>query len=238
MDIGALADGFLDEAEAAPIREHIQSCPDCASLYRDLCRVHDALSGDFDDPPDTLVPGVMYKIKLHSKGQKRLSFGWFTAAAAVLAIVLLANPLQEWLGMGGNADSAPPAPMAARMELMDEGVDWNRADQDAQAEQQPAPRAFDVPPPQGAPGVARMAGAGSIPLSETLTIESRYMPEWLFELADNIDFDLDGHRGFYYFLSAKMEQIIDNLYLDEVPFLRADDGLSQNAEYGLVIIVP
>jgi hypothetical protein len=232
VEIGALADGFLDGHEAAAIRAHLESCPECASLYRDLQRIHAALSGDYCDVPDTLVPGVMYKIGLHSKGRRRLSFGWFTAAAAVLAVILLANPIQDLLGLRYGEDAAP-APQAASVERTAIGITDN---------EWMAPAMFDANLANEGGQTFTSAGEalppGGIPFSEIIEIHFEHAPEWLPEIADDILYDLE-HRVIQYFiLSARMEQVLDDLNYHETPYRMRTFGLDDSAVYGLVIVGP
>jgi hypothetical protein len=243
-EIGALADGFLDEAEAAPIRTHIETCPACASLYRDLRRIHDALSGDMPDPPDTLVPGVMYKLSLHKKGRKRLPFGWATAVAAALALVVLAGPLRDWV-LPPGADSAPESLYGTversqfRM-VLDENIppageppaQFDTTVGDAES------TAHAASGSSGPPGIARMALGDMPAYTEIMEISAQYAPEWLYEWAELESLDVEAGTLNLYILTYKMEQIIHELRLIDIPFVLNLESLDENAEYSLVIVIP
>jgi anti-sigma factor RsiW len=246
LEIGALADGFLEEAEAAPVRLHLESCAACASLYRDLLRIHNALSGDYFDPPDTLVPGVMYKISLHRKGKRRLSFGWVTMAAAALALIVLAGPLRDWV-LPPGADSAPE-PLYAAIERSWFAMEWDEGIPPAGM----PPAQFDMTvgdaetaaqATSGAsgPGIARMA-LGEALFGGCIEIYAQnvpdWLPDWLREHAEATE-NMVASRTMYYFIDPeKMDYVMETLLQNDVPFeWRADDD-NQNADYRLVIILP
>ena len=86
-----LADGLLSAEEEASLRGHAASCAACQKRLEEYAAIHDALRGAVK-PPDTLVPGVMYKLSLPKErtGLRRFMPRGFALAAACLAILLLA----------------------------------------------------------------------------------------------------------------------------------------------------
>jgi hypothetical protein len=234
MEIGALADGFLDESEAAPIRAHMESCPECTSLYRDLRRIHDALSGDFDTPPDTLVPGVMYKVSLHKKGRRHLPFGWFTAAAAALAVVLLSGPLQEWFGFQRSQDAAPEAA------LFDAGIPPAAA---------PEARLFLGETTGLGPAMLDLADEPWTFYAEgaalVLEADALHAPEWWFGAAYLHHMAADGVT-LLYVDAAVMARVYEELTRHGIPFVWHPGESAEGAgnpddageAYGLIVLHP
>jgi hypothetical protein len=107
--ISLSADGLLEEPAQSELAAHLADCPACAArleAFRALGAVMPSLS---EAPPDTLVPGVLYKIDAEARrpmpSRRRLiSLG---AVAAVLAVVLILQGKQPW-----NLPADAPVPPA------------------------------------------------------------------------------------------------------------------------------
>lgn len=89
--MSTMVDGELPEAEEAELRTHLEGCAECRRVYDAFSSISSALSGELVAPPESLVKGVMYKIKVQKKAGRRFAFGGFTALAACLALVLLGS---------------------------------------------------------------------------------------------------------------------------------------------------
>ena len=96
--LSAFADGDLSAAEAAAVRAHAATCPDCTAALADLrALVSNTARLDAPEPPPTLWPSIAGALDKHERR------GWFSianwrpfavgalagAAAVVLAIVAL-----------------------------------------------------------------------------------------------------------------------------------------------------
>jgi hypothetical protein len=156
-NISVYLDGEMPEAEAARLRGHLEECPSCRALYQDLSALQDGFAGLERKPPDTLAPGVMYKIGLGDEPSRAGNIiRRLVAVAACLAAALLVSryafPTEQYdaqpetslvtqnaapYGAGGGAESWP-------------GFDGDTANEIAPRlfgydESLPAPAAFDAP---------------------------------------------------------------------------------------------
>lgn len=118
--MSAMLDGELTSEQEAELRTHIDQCEDCRRVYDAFKGISGALTEELVTPPDTLVKGVMYKIKVQKKSEKRFSFGHFTALAACLALVLFGASHFGLLGGAklGSAERSAAAPKVADNQTM------------------------------------------------------------------------------------------------------------------------
>ncbi len=114
------ADGLLDEAGQQALEAHTAVCPDCAARLEAFAALRDAMAGWEEIPPDTLTPGILYKLDLESRQRvhpirKKLIAMGSLAAVAVLIVALqgrLPAQIQQIRDMfphGGATAPQPPA---------------------------------------------------------------------------------------------------------------------------------
>jgi len=90
--ISAKLDGALTKQEDDALQAHLEHCPECRRVLQELTDAENGIHELQADPPDTLVPGVMKKIRRErEKRAERKGFFWsagvLVSAAAVLAIL-------------------------------------------------------------------------------------------------------------------------------------------------------
>jgi hypothetical protein len=91
-NISVYLDGELPKNDAALLRAHLEECSSCAALYRDLSLMQKGFSVLDVSPPDTLLPGVMYKVSLGEDPPRlRRVVRQLIAVAACLIVVLIAS---------------------------------------------------------------------------------------------------------------------------------------------------
>jgi hypothetical protein len=89
--ISAYIDGELPESEAARLRAHMEECGSCNALCRDFTALKEGFAALETSPPDTLVPGIFYKIGLGEETPRvRRVIGRLVAVAACAAVVMIA----------------------------------------------------------------------------------------------------------------------------------------------------
>ena len=93
--ISGHVDGENTEAQERQLQKHLESCAECRALLQAYEQIDTGLLELTEEPPERLAQGVMYRIGLEKKGQKRFAFGRWTAlgAAAVLALMLAGGAL-------------------------------------------------------------------------------------------------------------------------------------------------
>jgi len=99
--LSAYVDGELGGAEAERLRRHLDSCSECRKYLALLQTLHADLREDLPDPPETLAPGILRKLRAE-KGRKKWyhgSYGRWTAIAAVLCLAVFG--LVRLTGSGG-----------------------------------------------------------------------------------------------------------------------------------------
>ena len=131
--ISALYDGELNAEEETLAKEHLAECSDCRSLLELYAQITEEFSAEGTAAPDTLVPGVMARIRSDKKKRRNR---WITAgacAAACLVLVIFAGPWNWRAGSAGSkADMAVPesveaVPAEAAGAVSDEG-NWDVAE--------------------------------------------------------------------------------------------------------------
>jgi hypothetical protein len=86
--ISALIDGELAESDAARLRVHLEECPSCRALMDDLTAIKEGFALIETDPPDTLLPGILYKAELGDEPSRpRRVIGSLMRVAAIAACV-------------------------------------------------------------------------------------------------------------------------------------------------------
>lgn len=61
--ISRMVDGDLSEAEERELREHVQTCPECALLYQAFSTLSDEMQSDLEDVPLDLRESVMAEVR-------------------------------------------------------------------------------------------------------------------------------------------------------------------------------
>jgi anti-sigma factor RsiW len=92
-DISVYIDGEMPEAEAACLRGHLAECPSCSALYNDLSALRDGFDCLDVPPPDTLAPGIMYKIGLGGEPSRtaRIVRSLVAVAACLVAVLVISR---------------------------------------------------------------------------------------------------------------------------------------------------
>ncbi|MDR1736705.1 MAG: zf-HC2 domain-containing protein [Oscillospiraceae bacterium] len=143
-----LPDGELSKAEEDELMRHAAECDECAARIREYGAIHNAMREDFAKPPDTLVPGVMYKLGLPEysraarKGLRRFAPRGFTLAAACIAAIILLFAQNRENGLSRSSAETPRQDAAADF--------YTTADEESAA----SLTATGAPPPQAAPPAA------------------------------------------------------------------------------------
>lgn len=110
--ISAELDGELTPQQKAALEKHLNSCPTCRDLQRDLEAIHRELADIAAapvPPPVDLQPAIMAQIRAegHPIPQKKPGWKLRLAVAAVFAAVLLGAGAQHfWQGGTGTESSA------------------------------------------------------------------------------------------------------------------------------------
>jgi len=93
-NISVYLDGEMPENDAAQLRAHLAECSSCAALYRDLSIMAKGFSDLEVSTPDTLAPGIMYKVNLGDDPPRlRRVIRQLIAVAACLIVVLVASKM-------------------------------------------------------------------------------------------------------------------------------------------------
>lgn len=103
-------DKALAPAEEELLRQHLESCPDCAALLRDLTRLDRILTAELCEvePPADFAAGVMAALPADS-GKRTRSRSYLTWGAVAAAALLLAAAIS---GLFRPADTLAPPPVA------------------------------------------------------------------------------------------------------------------------------
>jgi hypothetical protein len=88
--ISAMLDNELDDLEKAELLSHINSCPECRSVYDAFSFISSALSSELVEPPQVLAGSIMKKITGKKENKKKIqpSLIRFAAIAACFALIL------------------------------------------------------------------------------------------------------------------------------------------------------
>lgn len=97
-------DGELSKLEEERLLDHLASCEDCASLYQDLSRIQETLSGFSGDPPADLSQRIMEQIReavperagVSSPKRKPLYVRRFATMAAALLLLISGMVLSHY----------------------------------------------------------------------------------------------------------------------------------------------
>lgn len=92
--ISCLIDNELSEDDKAGVMAHIEACPECKAVYVAYKAVSEEIGLMEAAAPEEFTSGVMYAVRLKadkpSRRDRRFAFRGFTAAAAVIVIVVFA----------------------------------------------------------------------------------------------------------------------------------------------------
>ena len=95
--LDAYLDGELAEAERTPLREHLQSCPDCGPDMAALERLHDGIrrSAPIYRAPDVLRSQIRFALRREAAPTVPASLphapGWLAYAASILLAVAIGS---------------------------------------------------------------------------------------------------------------------------------------------------
>ncbi len=107
-------DRALSAEENAALQAHLAECEECSAMYRAFAALSDALSGELDDPPESLRENVMAEIRreqIRERNRRPLRIGGFAAAAAILVLVIGFAP--RFFSAGRTAAPAATEQIAA-----------------------------------------------------------------------------------------------------------------------------
>ncbi|MDR0294047.1 MAG: zf-HC2 domain-containing protein [Oscillospiraceae bacterium] len=144
-NLSAFIDGELPEESAVHVRAHLEHCPSCRALADDFAALKDGFAALETKPPDTLAPGVMYKIGLGAElpRVRRVITSLVGVAACLIAVLIIAR----------NLPASHPLNGAAGGGALESGVE--NADM-GDMPNMPAPEAGGA----GMPGGSIFSGAG------------------------------------------------------------------------------
>ncbi|MDY3618180.1 anti-sigma factor family protein [Agathobaculum sp.] len=111
-------DGTLTEEEQCALGEHLEKCPSCAALKRDLEQMQELFSADVE-VPESLHEHIMERVEQEARltvvqperPVRRMPVFTMVAAAAVVVMVVLGGGVGRFFGtaggdMGGNGAAA------------------------------------------------------------------------------------------------------------------------------------
>ena len=110
-------DGALSPEEETELQEHLDGCPDCRSLARQMEELHAAMAAS-PDPEEELPEGLHQRIMAAVREEKRRApssrrrwRGWrrWASLAAVFAVILAGAELLPAVTRGGSSGGAAPA---------------------------------------------------------------------------------------------------------------------------------
>lgn len=117
--INARLDGQLTDQEALLLEEHLDQCPQCRQLDRDLTALHHRLGALSAAPPADLTAAILSQLEVPAMQTKRKKkkAPWAAIACAAAAVVLMVVALtpQMFPASGDTAleaaESAEPTPL-------------------------------------------------------------------------------------------------------------------------------
>lgn len=123
-------DGALSPEEETELQEHLDGCPDCRSLARQLEELHAAMAAS-PDPEEELPEGLHQRIMAAVREENRRApssrqrwSGWrrWASLAAVFAVILAGAELLPAVTRGGSSGGAAPAVVSAGLASAPEGA--------------------------------------------------------------------------------------------------------------------
>jgi hypothetical protein len=125
--LSAFADGDLPGSDLQSVRQHLEACASCARRAEELGAVARAARAlEVPEPPATLWPAISGVLAREDDGVlardrvlgrwlslRPFAVGALAGAAAVAALVVVANARREAAVAGATAVAAPEAPVAA-----------------------------------------------------------------------------------------------------------------------------
>ncbi|MDR0325156.1 MAG: zf-HC2 domain-containing protein [Oscillospiraceae bacterium] len=131
--LSAFIDGELPEESAARLRAHMEECPNCRALAEDMAALKEGFAALEAEPPDTLAPGILYKISLGEEPPRRrrvvrslVSVAACLIAALVISRTVYSPQLDSYFNLSGGGMSSEVADMdglMARIESGETGTD-------------------------------------------------------------------------------------------------------------------
>ena len=117
----SIAERTVTNAAFSGVQDHLSSCPECASLVRQVSRAWENPAPAEDARPSpSFFPGLMARIeageKLRPGGRRALAMAWrILRPAAVAAIFLSAIFVGHEMGKAGKPLPSPNEPFADRL---------------------------------------------------------------------------------------------------------------------------
>ena len=107
--ISRMIDDELSEEERTVLARHLDTCPECSTLYAAFSGLSAAIADDLEAPPEELSDNIMAELRradIQVKNRRKPRWRGALAAAACLALVIMAARLVPDLF---QASSAAPA---------------------------------------------------------------------------------------------------------------------------------
>lgn len=98
-------DGELNADDAALVRSHIESCPQCREALEELEKIEQLLDESIEEAPEVLYDRVMARVRSEKAASRKKivvmrRFG-IIAAAAVICLTVIASPMLIMVATGG-----------------------------------------------------------------------------------------------------------------------------------------
>lgn len=94
--ISCLIDGELSRDEEAQLADHLETCPECAAMYKAFKELSCIMEEDMVDAPESLCPNVMAQLRraeIVKKNRRRSAVKAVLATAACAVLVVAAGRL-------------------------------------------------------------------------------------------------------------------------------------------------
>ena len=117
--ISGLLDGELTEQEEAALSDHLQTCPECAAMYKAFKELSAVMQEDMEEVPESLCMNVMAELRraeIVKKNRRKSAVKAVFATAACAVLVVAAGRLTGFGGSTGNTSAVvydQPAVVAA-----------------------------------------------------------------------------------------------------------------------------